>query len=269
MCKKFIEELPKFSEGEKANYLYNLTKFEALKTPTLHSEICCPTCGGKDSYKVRDGKDPTFTGWSCVNVTDCVKPILPSDLEKSGMPGDSRKITLEYCCVPPALLGANFSQMEQSQNVVNVLNEFCKTHKGFLVLGGQSGRGKTYAAVCCMRSYLEKGDYCRFVNVADLYVDWLTLKQEGKSELNLLGKYCDVDLLVLDDVGTRAPTEAFLDFLYLIVNKRSTNPKLGTIITTNLNSKELGEKLGTPILSRISSGMAVRFDGKDRRLAKF
>jgi DNA replication protein DnaC len=93
---------------------------------------------------------------------------------------------------------------------------------------------------------------------------------------SLYAKYGSVDyffdqivaapLLVLDDIGTTKPTDAFLEFLYGIANKRDQfKHKHGTIITTNLNSNSMREMFGGAFVSRVASGRCVRHDGPDRR----
>ncbi len=101
-------------------------------------------------------------------------------------------------------------------------------------------------------------------------MQWLDLKQTSGSETNLLAKYVDCKLLIIDDLGTRTPSEGFLDYFYLLINKRINKPSNATIVSTNMSSKEMAEKLGSAILSRIASGMIIKFpEQKDRRTHKF
>lgn len=74
-----------------------------------------------------------------------------------------------------------------------------------------------------------------------------------------------VDLLVVDDLATKASTEAFTEELYELVDHRSTE-ELVTIYTSNEPLSEVGKLLGDRIASRIEgSTVAVPFTGKDWR----
>ena len=77
-------------------------------------------------------------------------------------------------------------------------------------------------------------------------------------------------LLVLDDIGTRKPSDAFMDFLYAVVDYRYENrEKCGTIVTTNLNAATMRQSFGDAFVSRAASGKIFRFEGKDRRINEF
>ncbi len=77
-------------------------------------------------------------------------------------------------------------------------------------------------------------------------------------------------LLVLDDLGTKTPSDTFGDFLYGLIDHRwNFKSTLGTIITTNMNGKITRERFGDAILSRIASGINIRFEGEDRRILDF
>ena len=59
------------------------------------------------------------------------------------------------------------------------------------------------------------------------------------------------DLLILDDVGTEFSSSFYTSALYNIINGRLLAEK-PTIISTNLNQKELIERYGEQIASRIT-----------------
>lgn len=262
LAKNFLGPLPEFNPQEKITHVWNRGRFDALKVPTVYAEISCPMCGRREGYRVCDGNIKDFCGWSC-HEEGCISAHAKATVYQH------RKPTLSQCGVPESLIDAHFEDMQQSLEVSEQLKKFCESYRGFLLMPGSSGTGKSYASVCCMERYLEKKEDCRFVNVADLFVTWLGLKQNHQSELGLLEKYGECEFLVLDDLGTRAPSEAFLDFIYLLVNKRAGKTSVGTIISTNLNREESSKKLGDAIVSRISSGMIVKFTGKDRRNPEF
>jgi DNA replication protein DnaC len=110
----------------------------------------------------------------------------------------------------------------------------------------------------------------QFWNQSDLNAKWLANYNQYGDTSHLLSEIQKAPLLVLDDIGTRKPSEAFMDFLYCIADKRYENrQKVGTIITTNLNSQTMREIMGDAFTSRVASGICIRWDGDDRRSSKF
>lgn len=153
----------------------------------------------------------------------------------------------------------------EDERVKSFALTWCAKPQGNVVLSGKSGVGKTWAAAAMMRESCT--DSVRFEVVADLAVNWREALKLGEGDANLLYKLGDQGVLVLDDLGTRTPTEGFLDFLYVLVNKRLNN-NLPTICTTNMTSDEMRAKCGDALMSRLCSGnKPMRMEGKDRRIS--
>ncbi len=264
ILKKYI---PKFQECKMVNHCWNAGEFIELPEPMMPDQVKCPMCGSSEGYPVLDSFRENFLGWSC-KKQECISQKLSTSSHRQNV--KPVEVNLLNRGVPESLLGASFDKISQEQKTIESLKKFCETFRGFLLLAGSAGTGKSYASVCCMRKLLEKTQKsCRFVNVADLYVQWLYLKKSGETELNLLEKFGSCDLLVLDDLGTRTPTESFLDFLYILLNQRCSKLSTGTIVSTNLNQQELGQKVGEQLLSRLMSGIIIKFSGNDKRRLQF
>lgn len=234
-----------------------------LETPIPASEVKCPFCQGDDGYFIPDGKH-----WCCRKIS-CFEKGLPSDWKPGEKAFQQREKPPILCGIPEAYKHANFTICDQSFASREILSEFCQDFKGFLLLAGPSGTGKTFAACACVNEFLKVSESVLFQNIAELYVKWLGERRDGNQEAFMIEGLISKKLLVFDDLGTRTPTEAFLDFLYLIFNLRSNDQQLGTIITTNFTSQEMNEKLGAAIFSRVASGKIVKFSGKDRRITNF
>jgi DNA replication protein DnaC len=149
---------------------------------------------------------------------------------------------------------------------------FANNPKGFLLLAGANGTGKSFIARAIYQKYSSYQlpyydmEEAFFINQADLNERWIHDKAEGWS-MSLLGTLKNTKLLIIDDFGTRTPSDSFSEFLYALIDHRWYNEdRLGTIITTNLNAKTMREKFGDAILSRVASGIMIRFDGEDRRI---
>ncbi|MEG0121927.1 hypothetical protein [Enterococcus sp.] len=74
-----------------------------------------------------------------------------------------------------------------------------------------------------------------------------------------------VELLVFDDIATKASTESFTEELYEIIDHRAS-AELATIYTSNMTMDAVAELLGDRIASRIEgSTVPVAFAGRDHR----
>lgn len=163
----------------------------------------------------------------------------------------------------------------QSEEVILDLDDYIKSPFGFVLLVGANGRGKSYSAMHVYKNLsrfqLPQHDYDEawFINQADLNMLFSEANEMYGSGMGLLKQACNTKFLVIDDLGTRAPTPAFMDFLYAVVDKRwNERDKKGTMITTNLGSSEIRKNFGDAIFSRIASGRNYVVVGEDRRFAE-
>ncbi|WP_198951233.1 ATP-binding protein [Marinococcus halophilus] len=149
-----------------------------------------------------------------------------------------------------------------------------------------TGTGKTTAAVAITIEYLrqraiseakqersidkEPAFFMKMAKFQNVYNSQYRGSAENK-ELNgdkydsLKQKMMNVDLLVLDDIGLRGMTEAFINEVYEIIDERDTNER-ATIFTSNVPRDTIHTMLGEQVASRIE-GMtqALPFKGKDHR----
>lgn len=160
----------------------------------------------------------------------------------------------------------------QSEEVIIDLADYALNPQGFVILQGMNGRGKSYAA---MKIYEKNTPYqlpnfdrdlAWFVNQADLNLLYSEANEIYGHAMTILKQAQKTKLLILDDLGTRTPSEAFKDFLYAILDKRyNEKDKKGTIITTNLDSTKIRKDFSDAIFSRIASGRNYVVIGEDRR----
>lgn len=159
-----------------------------------------------------------------------------------------------------------------SEEVIEDLKDYVKNPKGFVLLVGKNGRGKSYAAMKIYEQLTpyklpyKDNDVAWFINQADLNLLFNEANDVYGNSMSLLKQAYLSKLLVIDDLGTRLPTPAFLDFLYAIIDKRwNEREVLATIITTNLSSERIRKDFGDAIFSRIASGQNYVVTGPDRR----
>lgn len=236
----------------------------SINPPCKGSDVECPICCCIQGYYNKRTKT-----WFCHQCGLNAKKPSGTSFVPQKM---STTVLLQTIGVPTDLLHADFSKCDSfalkgksSADFITLLSKWARKPLGFVLFAGTSGRGKTYAS-CCVLSMSVKYEVpdAYFINVSDLYVKWKDSFNSGASELHLLTSLGDKKLLVIDDIGVRTPTEGFLEFIYLLLNKRRSGEK-GTIITTNLTSAQMYEKLGDALGSRISGGEIIVFEGPDRR----
>lgn len=145
-----------------------------------------------------------------------------------------------------------------------------------LFFTGSSGTGKTYKAIEIMKNHVEQLPatcfkepftfLSYFITVPELLLKIRSTFSLDRCEEEIVDKYSNCKLLVLDDLGAEKTSEFSLQILYIILNRRY-NEQLQTILTSNLSLDDIREKLGDRIASRIA-GMCqiVKLTGKDRRL---
>lgn len=99
-----------------------------------------------------------------------------------------------------------------------------------VVLFGQNGLGKTMVAQNLAHTALMKGISTRFVKAGDM-LNELVECDGSKARRNCLKRYCNVALLVIDEVGYLSYDNRFADLLYEVISGRYE--RHSTIVTTN------------------------------------
>lgn len=133
-----------------------------------------------------------------------------------------------------------------------------------LFLAGTVGSGKTGLAFGAMRSaMLDHHRNVKYGTVAGL----LEAMRPGHD--TVVGMDLDdlqrVHVLLLDDLGVEKTSEWQAERLYLIVNSRYER-QLPTIMTTNMNRKDLEARVGERIMSRLMEDVqVVQMGGDDLR----
>jgi DNA replication protein DnaC len=161
--------------------------------------------------------------------------------------------------------------VDQPQEITCHLNAFLASPLGFMLFSGNPGSGKTFAALELYNEFSPHKlpaydrDIAWFITQAELNMMWKKWSKDG-DETMFLNAMSRTKLLIIDDLGTRTPTESFMDFLYALADNRYTlRSRRGTIITTNLSATPFRLKFGEPFFSRVASGVCLKFEAKDRR----
>lgn len=129
--------------------------------------------------------------------------------------------------------GKNPDIMRIAKNYAERFDEMQEKGKG-LVLFGNCGVGKTYAALCIANYLLDRDKSCfvtNFSRIANAY-DSPMKRQEEIDRLN------EFDLIVLDDMGIERTSTFMNEIVYSVIDSLITAKKC-VIITTNLTDAEI------------------------------
>ena len=135
-----------------------------------------------------------------------------------------------------------------------------------LLFFGETGLGKTHLSLSIAGEVINAG-YSVIYNSAQNIFNELQKERFGKGDAD--GRFepmvLECDLLVIDDLGAEFSTQFTNAALYNIINTR-INSGLPTIISTNLNIKDLEERYTRRVSSRLIGEYAVvNFIGEDVR----
>lgn len=163
--------------------------------------------------------------------------------------------------------GGNPDMTRIARNYVANFREMLKSGKG-LLLYGDVGRGKTFAAACIANALLDQGHPALMTNFSRI-ANTTSGMFEGKQEyLDSLNKY---SLLVLDDLSAERKTEFMQEVVYNVIDARYRARK-PLIVTTNLSMEELknpAEITSKRIFDRVlEMTIPVEVKGKNKRYEK-
>ncbi|WP_392971049.1 ATP-binding protein [Streptomyces sp. LN245] len=135
-----------------------------------------------------------------------------------------------------------------------------------LLLLGSTGVGKTHEAYGAMRELAVTGVTARWAvtTAADLYA--ALRPRHGIDSEAEFRRYRDAPLLLVDDLGAeRKPTEFTEEINFRLINHRYEH-HLPTLMTSNVDPKELAGRLGDRVTSRLREMCErIPMKGDDRR----
>lgn len=138
-----------------------------------------------------------------------------------------------------------------------------------LLLYGSTGLGKTFTSDCIAKEFIKKGKdvyYTSAPRLFSVFEDYKFGRNTTAEAKRMIDYIMEVDLLIIDDLGTEFRTQYIDSILFDIINSR-TNENKHMIISTNLTPSQIETTYSQRISSRIMGNFElVVFFGNDLRL---
>ena len=262
--KEKIDNLKK----EKDSILNNLNIGNDFFKPNFECSLC------EDTGYVRDGYN--------FNLCNCIKQkLFDIEYNKSNIANlksdtfSNFNIDLYSNTANEDLYSSNISPRDNIKNIkdiaLNFIDNFDNDSEKNLLFLGNTGLGKTFLSNCIANELLKKGKTVLY-QTAPVMLDTIIDYRFNKNNSSIYENILDVDLLIIDDLGTEYMNSMKFSELFNIINTRLLNQNnhiTKTIISTNLNLKELSEKYDERIFSRFVGYYNIcRFFGEDIRFKK-
>ena len=255
---------------EKNDFIKNLSKENNYLNPHFECKLCKDT-----GYVQKDGK---------LSMCSCLKQrIFDIAYNKSNMGNLEREnfsnFNIRIFSDKPdkALYKSDLSPRENIQiireKVKSFIENFDDPEEKNLIFTGNTGVGKTFLTNCIANEMLKLGKTVLY-QTAPVMFDEINDAKFGRenARFDLYENILNVDLLIIDDLGTEKITDSKVTELFTIINTRLLNQNhkiTKTIISTNLNVDELFKTYTTRIGSRLAGNYRfLRFFGDDLRFKK-
>lgn len=149
------------------------------------------------------------------------------------------------------------------------INDFDNPNAKNLLFTGNTGLGKTFISNCIANEVLKSGKTVLYQTAPVMLDSIIDYRFGKKNSQNICDSIYSVDLLIIDDLGTETINSMKFTELFNIINTRllnNSNSVTKTIISTNLNMKNLYETYDERIVSRFVGYYNIcRFFGEDIR----
>ncbi len=259
-----IEKLKK----EKHDLLISLTNDENYLNPIYDCKLCNDTGYITENYNTK--------------MCTCLKQQLydmeynkTNVLNNENNNFENFSSTLYSEDVDKEKYGSDISPRDNIDKIKKIsmdfINNFDDPVQNNLLFTGNTGLGKTFISECIANELVKKGKNVLY-QTAPVMLDSVIDFRFGKTDGSIYKSLLDVDLLIIDDLGTESMNNMKFSELFNIINTRLLNQNnkiTKTIISTNLNIQNLYKNYDERIVSRLIGNYDIcRFFGDDIRLKK-
>ena len=252
-------------KNEKKDLLFSIGKDYSYLTPNYECPLCKDTGYITNNYETK--------------MCNCLKQKLFnieynksnfSNLENQNF--STFDSTVYSSIVDKVKFGSDKSPRENIEIIkqisLNFINNFDDLNEKNLLFTGNTGLGKTFLSSCIANEILKKQKTVLY-QTAPMMLDSIIDYRFGKNSTNIYNNILDVDLLIIDDLGTECINNMKFTELFNIINTRllnQNNKATKTIISTNLSIQNLFNSYDERIVSRLIGNYNIcRFYGEDLR----
>lgn len=213
------------------------------------------------------------TGFVDNKMCSCMKEALTlAGIESSGFANLIKEQRFDNFSLDYYKKNANHYEM-MGRNL-EFLKEYAQTFDAknspsILMMGG-TGLGKTHLSSAVAYKVIEKGNDVFYTGAIDLFSQFeiQRFKSYNNEPNELIERYFECDLLIIDDLGTEMINQFSVSTLYNLLNDRLSRKK-PTIVSTNLSQDDIKKKYTDRITSRMfGEYKIVFFAGTDVRAQK-
>ncbi|MCA9073675.1 MAG: ATP-binding protein [Planctomycetaceae bacterium] len=169
----------------------------------------------------------------------------------------------------PAGTQAEWSQVDP--RILQTMREAVRQQSWPLVIWGNVGSGKTSTAALLYASWSR--DDVKWFSAAEFVRVVQTARRDGQvllpGSVNTVGEESiwrvrvdQSSLVILDDLGTRMPTDSQYEILFELIDRRAGKP---LVVSTNHSPDGLANIFDERITSRLLAGTVIEFALPDRR----
>lgn len=171
----------------------------------------------------------------------------------------------------PKQFQMTFNKFDGDESVVKMLkDDFVKNRNFNVYLYGPCGVGKTHLLSAVLNELVNRNIEVRYFRITDLLnkiKDLMVNSEPTASDDYMIELIKSKKVLLIDDLGAEKATDVVLEKLYTLFDYIELYIRKGIIITSNLSLKQLSEKLGDRIASRIAGNFKIKeLKGGDRRV---
>jgi len=193
--------------------------------------------------------------WIPANCAECTSVAEAAHVAKEKAEAEAaaaRRLreAIDASGLPPLIIESlpGIAPIGRSLEMRNTVDRFLRREikQPWLFITGSKGTGKSTEAGRALLKHLENGRDGAFVKFGDLLLRIRDSfgKHDGQSELKILTRYRDADLLVLDDLGQHRSSPYAADVLFALLDDRYGNAR-HTIITSNYSMQGLAQQIAT------------------------
>ncbi len=207
-------------------------------------------------------------GFVDTKMCDCLRrALVMKGYESSGLGALIGKQTfenfsLDFCRTD----AAGRERMQQNLAIIRTYAEHFSPKSGSLLFIGGTGLGKTHLSSALAKTVIDRGYDVLYTSAVNMLSDFERAKFRGDADET--DRYFLAELLIIDDLGTEMATAFTESCLYNVIDTRICKGA-PTVISTNLGAKELSDRYGERIFSRLLGVyQPLLFVGKDVRFEK-